>query len=464
MRLPNIASTLALAMSIGATSIWLPATAQAQSALNLHALELLAPFSALLNTQAGKAALAANLEVTGAIQNGTSSQPGLQSFPNAQAQALKDATITGANGYELADGLGSKLGGAYQSRTSVGKPGAGDIKASATNISPSLAVLFGYASGLTGADSNSAKYFFADENVVKKTETVPVSAAAAAIITAARGTTDVFGKAYNDPAGAKGADPFGDSRPFQTEPKVTKYADPDFFGDPSDNQDYLTGPTQNLLESPSFPSGHTTYGYTESLLFAVMVPERFTQMVTRGAEYGNSRIIVGAHYTMDVIGGRTLATYDVAHLLANSPAYLGQKAPKSKTIKNFQAALKAAKADLRTALEKACGGSVSSCAAEDSSRFANPAANQAFYESTQTYGLPVVYPAMAGKTEDVGKLAPEAGYILTTAFPRLTLKQADHILTQTEGPGGGFLDDGSAFGVYSRLDLYKAGLEAQAYK
>ena len=27
---------------------------------------------------------------------------------------------------------------------------------------------------------------------------------------------------------------------------------------------------------------------------------------------------------MDVLGGRTLATYDMAHLLANDPAYVGQ--------------------------------------------------------------------------------------------------------------------------------------------
>jgi hypothetical protein len=45
------------------------------------------------------------------------------------------------------------------------------------------------------------------------------------------------------------------------------------------------------------------------------------------------------------------------------------------------------------------------------------------------------------------KLAPEAGYLSTAAFPSLTLEQADQILTDTEGPGEGFLDDGSASGV-----------------
>ena len=58
--------------------------------------------------------------------------------------------------------------------------------------------------------------------------------------------------------------------------------------------------------------------------------------------------------------------------------------------------------------------------------------------------------------EDVGALAPEAGYLLTVAFPKLSLEEANRILTETEGPGGGFLDDGSAFGVYSRLNLYAA--------
>lgn len=459
MRLSNL-----LSVAVSAMAFALPAAANAQSALNLNTLKLLAPFSVLLNTPQGKAALASNLTVTADIQNGSSSQPGLQGFALAQAQALKDATITSGNGYELADGLGSKLGSTYQSLAPVAKPKPGQMTTGATNISAHLATLFEYSSQLAGLDSTSAKYFFADATVVSKTGSKPVSPAAAAIMTELGGTTDVFGKAYSDPAGAKNADPLGDSRPFQTEPKVTKYSDPDFFGDPSNNQDYLTGPVQNLVKSPSFPSGHTTYGYTESLLFAIMVPERFDQMVTRGAEYGNSRIILGAHYAMDVIGGRSVAIFDLAHLLAEDPAYLNQKAAKTATIGNFQSALDAARADLRTALAKSCGGSLKTCAKDDSSRFSNPAADQAFYESTQTYGLPVVYPAMAGKTEDVGKEAPEAGYILTAAFPKLTLRQADKILTQTEGPGGGFLDNGADFGVYSRLDFYRAGLRAEADK
>jgi len=130
------------------------------------------------------------------------------------------------------------------------------------------------------------------------------------------------------------------------------------------------------------------------------------------------------------------------------------------SIKDFQAAIKTARADVTTVLESACGKTVRECSHEDTGRFSNAAADEAFYFDTQTYNLPVVYPKTANLTEDVGKLAPEAGYLLTFAFPVLTLDQADRILTETEGPGGGFLDDGLSFGVYSRLNLYAAAARA----
>jgi len=437
----------------------LTATAQAQTAINLNALTGLSPFSTLLSTPAGKAALAANYDVTGAIQNGTQTQPDLLPFPAQEDQALKDAAITSGNADQLADGLGTKLGTAYQSLVTVTSPDDGKtIKAiQYTNVSKSVATIIAYTYKLTGADSASGKYFFSNGTTDGK---ISVSPAAAVILKSADGTTDVFGKAYGLPIGAPKADPYGDSRPFQTLKTLKIYTGTDYFGVTQPNTAYLSGPVQNLVKSPAFPSGHTTYGYTESLLLALLVPQRYPEMVTRGAEYGNDRIILGAHYAMDVIGGRTLASYDLAHLLANDPAYVGQKEGKV-TIADYQVALKAAKKDLKKALTTACGGKLWTCAKEDTSRFASLPADEAFYESTQTYGLPVVYPAIAAKTEDVGVEAPEAGYLLTAAFPYLSLKQADAILTETEGPGGGFLDNGSDFGVYSRIDLFKAALAAE---
>jgi hypothetical protein len=283
-----------------------------------------------------------------------------------------------------------------------------------------------------------------------------------AILKEMGGHTDIFGTSYNLPAGSPGADPYGDSRPFQTEPTVVRFIGLDYFNTPADNSVYNRGPIMNLVDSPSFPSGHTTYGYTGSLVLAVLVPERYPQMIARAAEYGNDRILMGAHYAMDVMGGRTLALYDLAHLLANDPAYLGQSFKGAPAIMDFQAAVRAARTDMTTALRIACGNTIAVCASEDIGRLSNPAADEAFYATTQTYNLPVVYAKNAATLEDVGKLAPEAGYLLTIAFPSLTLEQADRILTETEGPGGGFLDNRSSFGVYSRLNLYAAASRASA--
>ncbi len=196
---------------------------------------------------------------------------------------------------------------------------------------------------------------------------------------------------------------------------------------------YLRGPSQNLTDSASYPSGHTTYGYMESLLLALLVPERYPQMVVRAAEYGSNRVTIGAHYAMDVLGGRTLATYDLAQLLANKPGYVGATRDKVE-ITDFRKALADARADVTKELEKRCGKPIAACASDDKSRFADPAREDAFHASTQTYGLPVVFAATAGKNADVAKVAPEAGYLLTAAFPYLTLDQANAILTATQGP------------------------------
>jgi membrane-associated phospholipid phosphatase len=453
MRIPNSVKSIAVLAALAL----LAANAQAQSAINLNALQGLAPVSTLNGTDAGRAALAGNLAVTAAIADGTAHQPILLPFPEQQQQALSDAAITSANAYQLADGLGSKLGGVYQSST--GYTSVDDGKTvNFTNISPAVARLIAYASATTSSDSGSGKFFFANATLDKSQ---PVSAAAMAILQQFGGVTDVFGKAYGLPAGSKGGDPYGNSRPFQTEPHFVPIDGKDFFGVPSSNIAYLRGPTQDLTDSPSFPSGHTTYGYTEALLLALLVPPRYREMITRGAEYSNDRIIVGAHYAMDVLGGRTLALHDMAQLLANKPGYVGV-ARNDVTIDDFRSALAAARADLTKALETGCGNRIAACAKQDQGRFAHPTQNRAFYEATQTYDLPVVFEQNAKDAEDVGKLAPEAGYLLTAAFPSLTLAQANAILTATEGPGGGFLDNGSAFGLYSRLDLYRAAEKASA--
>ncbi len=437
-------------------AVALPAMGMAQTAANLKAFEGLAPVTALDNTDAGKAALKANLTITEKIQDGSAHQPTLLPFAEQQQQALRDAVLTSENAHQLADGLGTKLGGVYQGLATYTSDDGGKIHA--TNISPAVTDLISYTSRIANSDSTTGKNFFSDLTQPNKK---PVSAEAMAILEKVNGKPDMFGRAYGLPAGTPGGNPQGNPRPFQTDPRIITYRGNSFFGEPTHSIMYLHGPAQELRDNPSFPSGHTTYGYTEALLLAILVPERYPEMVARAAEYGNNRIIIGAHYAMDVIAGRTLATYDMAQLLANKPGYVGVEQRRGATLADFQKALGVARADATKALEAGCGTTLGACAKQDQSRFARAAKNRAFYESTQTYGLPVVFPNTVAR-EDVAKIAPEAGYLLTAAFPYLTLDKANAILTATEGPGGGFLDNGSAFGVYSRLDLYRAAEAAIA--
>ena len=429
------------------------------------ALHLLAPFSTLGGSPEGKAALAGNLAVTEQIQNGSAKQFLLQDDKTQQEQALRDAFITSDNARELADGLGTELGGIYQSGTAY----TNEAHPHGSNISPALAALFHIAGEQEKAAAGSAKFFFADGTADGKACALKE---VHDVLDPIRGKVDVFGTAYSHDAGdavpcadnqrapidtdanacTKSTDKFGNSRPFQTEPGLVAYVGTDYFGAPSTNLFFLCGPMQPLQKSPSFPSGHTTYGYADALLLALLVPQRYPQMIVRAAEYGNDRIVLGAHYAMDVLGGRTLALYEIARLLdPKTSAAAGQT--------DFKGTLARARNDLTQFFLKHCKEkTLAACAAADHGRFSDAAADEKFYEATRTYGLPPVYPAK--DKEDVSKLTPNPGYLLTTAFPKLTLEQADKILTETEGPSGGFLDNGE-FGAYSRLDLYKAAKEAQ---
>ena len=173
------------------------AVADAQSVTNMAALKGLAPVSALSNSADGKAALASNFTVTGAIQTGAIRQPTLLPFAEQQQQALRDAFITDGNLAQLADGLGTTLGAAYQARAHY------IDRETLTNISDAVAEVIAYANSTSGSDSNAGKYFFANGTTNGKK---PVSDEALAIFKDIGGAPDPFGIAYGRPAGTPGAD------------------------------------------------------------------------------------------------------------------------------------------------------------------------------------------------------------------------------------------------------------------
>lgn len=74
---------------------------------------------------------------------------------------------------------------------------------------------------------------------------------------------------------------------------------------------------EDLKKSGSYPSGHTTFGWAAALILAEIRPERQELLLKRGYEYGQSRVICGAHWQSDVDAGRMTGSADVARLHAD---------------------------------------------------------------------------------------------------------------------------------------------------
>lgn len=198
----------------------------------------------------------------------------------------------------------------------------------------------------------------------------------------------------------------------------------------NDNQPYTA-------DGGSFPSGHTSTGYTDALLMAQMVPERFVPLIDRGARYGYSRLVLGVHYPLDVMGSRMVAQRNVAHYL-NDPAY--------------RRLFDDAKQQLRSALEKECGMSLKACAqvpAKDDPYAAKPM--QAFYRFTMTYNLP----AQQGEATPV--VVPQgAEVLLEAALPGMSAAGRRQRMINTALAGGYPLSGNADQSFWQRVNLHDA--------
>lgn len=170
-------------------------------------------------------------------------------------------------------------------------------------------------------------------------------------------------------------------------------------------------------DAGSFPSGHTNTGYTDALLMAQMIPERFDALVTRGARYGYSRIVLGVHYPLDVMGSRMVAERNVAHYLNDA---------------KYRALFNEARDQLRTALEKECGTTLAECAktAGKDDPYRDPVMRD-FYHFTMTYDLP------QHKGEKQTLTVPDgAEVLLEAALPNLSAAQRRALMVKTALPAG----------------------------
>ena len=75
--------------------------------------------------------------------------------------------------------------------------------------------------------------------------------------------------------------------------------------------------TDYLRTNGSYPSGHTAFGWATALVFAEMWPELQDTILRRGFQFGENRIITGAHYQSDVNAGYLCAAASIARAHAN---------------------------------------------------------------------------------------------------------------------------------------------------
>jgi acid phosphatase (class A) len=86
----------------------------------------------------------------------------------------------------------------------------------------------------------------------------------------------------------------------------------------------------------SYPSGHTTNGYVQGLVLAMMVPEYRDKIFARADAYAHNRLVCGVHYPSDLAASKSVA-YAMLGAVASNPT--------------FEAQFAAAQAELRAALK-----------------------------------------------------------------------------------------------------------------
>ncbi len=99
---------------------------------------------------------------------------------------------------------------------------------------------------------------------------------------------------------------------------------------------------EELSTNGSYPSGHTSIGWATALVLAEINPERQNEILKRGYEMGESRVICGYHFQSDVDAGRITGAVTVARLHAD-PQFQAQLEKAKKEFKQLKKAGKVAK-------------------------------------------------------------------------------------------------------------------------
>ncbi|MFF7981398.1 phosphatase PAP2 family protein [Streptomyces sp. NPDC007901] len=219
----------------------------------------------------------------------------------------------------------------------------------------------------------------------------------------------------------------------------------DAFGFPVYESDVVVAPQllrqrgTSPTDDGGFPSGHTNAFHLAGLAYAYAVPERFQELVVRALELSDTRILAGMHNTVDVIGGRVMATALAAATLAD-PANADLKAAARAQALAYFEAQTGATADTLYAYAHAAG--------TGTDPYADREANERAATPRLTYVL-------ERQGRDLPLTVPKgAEVLLETRQPYLSADQRREVLRTTGLPSGYVLLDGPE--QWGRLNLFAA--------
>jgi autotransporter-associated beta strand protein len=214
-----------------------------------------------------------------------------------------------------------------------------------------------------------------------------------------------------------------------------------------------TPTTENRRKDNGYPSGHTNAGVLASMAYAYAFPQRYSEMVVRGSDLGQSRILAGMHSPIDVIGGRIQALMVSAHALdiysedaaaayQQSQEYFGTKAEEAGMTLYDYAHREVTEGSFKD-------GDHINIDVFNNNFYSDHDAIKALYAFRMTYGLPQT--GVAG----LDPIVPEgAELLLQSRQPYLTADQRRAVLATTEIDSGyPLLDESNGWG---RINLVAA--------
>jgi acid phosphatase (class A) len=84
-------------------------------------------------------------------------------------------------------------------------------------------------------------------------------------------------------------------------------------------------PTKPGKAANSYPSGHTSLGFSMGVVLASLVPEKSQAILARASEYAEHRLVCGVHYRSDTVAGQQFGTVLALRLMQN-PVFQAQMA------------------------------------------------------------------------------------------------------------------------------------------